>query len=114
VILTSHALRNYSKVLHERDPTSLSLLFIASSTRHHTESTPQRCDSRYDEPGNVIETHDHAGDFKEPSSSVCPREAIDFFCDMHSPAMPVMKQKNDGSKSRDGHLTGREGAGITP
>jgi len=33
----------------------------------------------YDEPGNVIETHDHAGDYKEPSSSVFPREAIDFF-----------------------------------
>jgi len=40
VILTSHALRNYSKVSRERDPTSLSLLFIATSNTHQTESTP--------------------------------------------------------------------------
>jgi hypothetical protein len=39
VILTSHALRNYSKVSRERDPTSLSLLFIATSNAHQTEST---------------------------------------------------------------------------
>jgi hypothetical protein len=29
----------------------------------------ERCDAVirvYDEPGNVIETHDHKGDFKEP------------------------------------------------
>ena len=41
MILTSHALRNYSKVSRGRDPTSLSLLFIACSNRHQTESTPQ-------------------------------------------------------------------------
>src|SRR5437762_11166312 len=35
----SHALQNYSRVSRERDPTSLSLLFIATSNRHQTEST---------------------------------------------------------------------------
>jgi phosphatidylserine decarboxylase len=35
----SHALRNYSKVSRERDPTNLSLLFIATSNTHQTEST---------------------------------------------------------------------------
>ena len=44
VILTSHALRNYSKISHERDPTNLSPLFIACSNRHQTESTPQLLD----------------------------------------------------------------------
>ena len=39
-ILTSHALWNYSKISHERDPTNLSLVFIPSSNRHQTESTP--------------------------------------------------------------------------
>ena len=33
-----------SKVSREWDPTSLSLLFIASSNRHQTESTPQLLD----------------------------------------------------------------------
>jgi hypothetical protein len=44
VILTSHALRNYSKISHERDPTNLSLLLIACSNSHQTESTPQLLD----------------------------------------------------------------------
>src|SRR5439155_5865809 len=78
VILTSHALRNYSEVLHERDSTSLSLLFIASSNRHHTESTPQRCLWRpvirvYDEAGNVIETHDHTRASSKSRKVFCSR-----------------------------------------
>jgi hypothetical protein len=43
VILMTHALRNYSKLLHKRVPASLSLLFVASSNRSQTESTPRRC-----------------------------------------------------------------------
>jgi hypothetical protein len=31
----------------------------------------------YDEAGNVIETHEHAGDFKEPQAFWLPRR---FFC----------------------------------
>ena len=45
VILMSHALRNYSKLSRKRVPTSLSLLFIASSNRNQTESTPQHCNA---------------------------------------------------------------------
>jgi hypothetical protein len=37
-ILFPPALRNYSKVSRERDPTSLSPLFIASSNRHQAET----------------------------------------------------------------------------
>ena len=37
VILTSHALRNYSKISHERDPTNLSPLLIASSNKLQIE-----------------------------------------------------------------------------
>jgi hypothetical protein len=43
-ILTSHALRSYSKISDERDPTNLSPLFIATSNRHQTESTPRLLD----------------------------------------------------------------------
>ena len=43
-ILTSHALWNYSKISHEREPANLSLVFIASSNRHQTESTPHLLD----------------------------------------------------------------------
>ena len=41
VIRTRHAFRNYSKISPERDPTNQSPLFIASSNRHQTKSTPQ-------------------------------------------------------------------------
>jgi len=35
------------------------------------------CDSRfYDEAGNVIETHEHAGDFKEPQRCVKQKAAM--------------------------------------
>jgi len=43
-ILTSHALRNYSNISHEREPTNLSLVFIATSNTHQPESTPHLLD----------------------------------------------------------------------
>ena len=42
VILTSHALRNYSKISHERDPANVSPLPIASSNGHQAESVPAK------------------------------------------------------------------------
>ena len=33
--------------------------------REISQSITQRCDSRLHEAGNVIETHEHRGDFKE-------------------------------------------------
>jgi hypothetical protein len=36
-----------------------------SSESSWKQTKTSSCDSRYDDAGNVIETHEHAGDFKE-------------------------------------------------
>ena len=63
----------HSVTEHERNFVRLSRKFRAYLNRLSTSAIPSRSHDAvirvYDAAGNVIETHEHAGDFKEPGSA---------------------------------------------